>query len=1237
MTTQKRTFSDTNAARPTLAVERKKNSIKRHKGPVPPLKKYDISTDGDSGSASDDVEEHSDTESEVEEREQKASAGPQNKHGGTVSYDIHIARETAELFKSNIFKLQIDELLQQVKIDQTHILKVEKFLHKLYDLIQRVPEWEGKTLPEVISYFKNKSVSVPFADPKPNPTTTNYKFGYKTPEISLIGSFALKTAIFEPQGMSVEVLATIPSTLLEKKDFLNFRCIHKRSVFLAYLTHHLSELLKEEKLDEILSLEYSYMDNDPLLPILKIASKRTEDSGDHEFDFSKINFSVSVIIGFPFKFFDSKKLLPMRNCIRIAREDTTSELPPTPFYNFSVLSASAYEPYLRYHYKTKKQTEFFKEASILGRLWLQQRGFSSNSSQGGGLSGFGVFEFNTLMAALLNGGGSEGNKILFHGFSSYQLFKGVIKYLATMDLCTSGHLEFHSDITYTHGLTRYIPEGFQTPTIFDKSTKINILTKLSPDSYNILKLYAQRTLAMLNDVVQDQFANVFLTNVTKLDVLKYDLCYDIKLPSNSNSILDIVSEKYTDVKKVTYITLERYLIHEITGIVKYALSDRIKAIEVEIKGQKTSFPVNKRKPIGVSSFGQQFNGKYIKVKILADPTASEKVLTKGPLHSEEPTPETSFFKNFWGSKASLRRFKDGSIAHCCVWESSSSRPIISTIISYALKRHLSENIEIDDLTSGVFQGLLPPPNLPAGSKTSVLSLSSFYNLRKSFDELYKVLFQLELPLSIKSILPVGPAFRYTSAIQPVPFAYSNPDFLQDVILEFETSSRWPDEIISLEKAKTAFLLKISDLLGASYGDKYRRYFTRDESIPYNLDVTTLNILTPEGYGFKFRILTERDEVLYLRAISNARNDQKQLLENVFIQFTSTYLASIRHTRTLENISHSYGFYSPVVRLFKKWLDTHLLLHHLKDELVELIAIKPFVDSAPYFIPGSVANGFLKILKFLSQWNWKEDPLILDLVKPDEDLEGDFETDAPSTLPASKTLKKLSEKLTLAQFKSIQGNFTNMRKSDPNGMHVQFFVASKNDPSGILYSSDVPLAIATRLTALAKVAINLIQTHGLSDQTVNLLFSPGLKDYDFVVHLRIPTSLKLSSGILSSSEFKNITNANAPTNFPDDLEQMSEKMDPTYQIVKYLNMKYKNSMIFSSHKYIANTGDQSGDQNVITGLIKPLFKKPLKFKVNMDCDAEPIDGENVVLNKAAIYHEVAAFGGSLITDFEMDFS
>lgn len=1171
-----------------------------------------IIDDADEGHSSGEGTSSSEDENDENLSEEDEDKQSSNKYKLT-SQDIQIARETAELFKSNIFKLQIDELLEQIKLKDSHILRVEKFLHRFYDLVQEVPEWKTQELEDVEKYFKGKIVSVPFVDPKPSVGSTNYKFNYLKPDVSLIGSFALKTGFYQPQGSSVDVLLTMPEEIFEKKDFLNFRCIQKRAVYLAYLTHHLSLLFKKNDLD-FLNLEYSNFNDDPLQTMLKISCKEKTPS---DLNFFKTRFTINVIIGFPYGSFDAKKLLPNKNCIRIGDDNQT----PTPFYNFSVLSSSTNEHYLKYLHKVKKQTEQFKQAAILGKLWLAQRGFSSHMSCSKALGGFGNFEFAALMAALLNGGGLNGNRILLHGFSSYQLFKGVIKFLATMDLCSKGHLQFYSDYKFDSNVptSKYVEEGFETPTIFDKTTKLNILSKVSLNSYRLLKLYAQETLQMLNDVVRDQFENVFLTNLNKIKTVKYDLCYDLEIPS-----LSALYSKFGPQEKISFISFENFLYHKISNIIKLSLEDRVRAVEVQFVNRKSTFSISKRK----ATTGPNFSS--IKVKLLVNGNESEKLVTRGPLNKEEFVEESTSFRNFWGKKVSLRKFKDGSIANCCVWSTSSSDTVISSILSYIFKRHLSEDLKLTNNMNVQFQEMLPLPNLPASSTIPVSNLSTYYNMKKSFDDLYKIMFELKLPLSIKSILPTGSAFRYTSLCQPVPFAFSNPEFFQDVILEFETSTKWPDEITSLEKAKTAFLLKIHDTMQSTHSE-YKSFFSRDESIPYNLEVVTLNILTPEGFGFRFRVLTERDEVMYLRAVNNARKEIRSELEISFLKFTAKYQASIRHTRTLENISHSYALYSPVARLFKKWLDAHLLLTHLPEELVELIAIKPFVDPHPFGVPGSVENGFLKILLFLSNWNWKEDPLVLDLVKPNE-FE-DQETSLGASELNSSVLKKLSEKLTLAQFKSIQSNFQQLRKSDPHGLNVQFFVASKNDPSGILYSNGIPLPIATRLTALAKVAISLLHSHGLNKQTIELLFTPALKDYDFVIKLKAPLPLKLSSGVLETSGFKNLSeNLNK---FPNDLNDMSTKMDPTYQLVKYLNMKYKNSIIFSSHCHIGVNGGKNGDENVITGLVKPLFKKPFKFKVNMDCNVKPVDSEHVELNKDAIFNEIGAFCKDLVVSFEVN--
>jgi U3 small nucleolar RNA-associated protein 22 len=290
------------------------------------------------------------------------------------------------------------------------------------------------------------------------------------------------------------------------------------------------------------------------------------------------------------------------------------------------------------------------------------------------------------------------------------------------------------------------------------------------------------------------------------------------------------------------------------------------------------------------------------------------------------------------------------------------------------------------------------------------------------------------------------------------------------------------------------------------------------------------------------------------------------------------------------------------------------LPHLTEELVELIALKPFVDPAQFDSPSSVENGFLKILNFLASWNWKEDPLILDLSAREDDDEEQAEI-----------VSKLSDKLTVQSYQQIKSNFDNIRKQDPQGLRTQFFVASRIDKSGILWSKGIPLPIAARLTALSKVATQLINKRGINQETIKMLFTPSLADFDFVIRFK-NDPLTLSSGIIpkGSKTFKNLVN-NAGS-YPSDLES---KFDPIAKLVKELNLKFKGVIIFS---YKSNNIDENG-QNVLCGLFVPNNLQKSKFKVQLGYNFKPIGKEEVIINKEAIFNEILNYAGDLVVGFE----
>lgn len=1177
----------------------------------------------------DDTGNSDNSETRMEESNGVASArgrtpNPSNKKQKLSSHDIQIAKETAELFKSNIFKLQIDELIKELKLKDSHCILIEKVLHKLNSIIQEIPDSDPLSFDESLKYFENSNVQIPFPDPKP--TNLNYNLQYTSPDdVSLVGSFGLKTAINQKSGMSIDVCLTMDKTLIQHKDYLNYRILYKQAFYLAYLTHHLSILAPKNNLP--ISLKFDYLNGNKLCPSLLITSD-AENASSKSLLFNKTNFSIRILIGLPYGVFESKKLLPDRNCIRIQNStiDSIEDLPPTPLYNASILSSSTYSYYLKYLYTTKKSTESFKDAAALGKLWLSQRGFSSDLNEGG----FGHFEFNILMSALLQGGGTSGNKILLHGYSSYQLFKGTIRYLATQDLCDDGYLSFSSLIDDSKSFYKK-NSGFNIPTIFDKNTKINLLWKMSKSSYSILKKYAIETLDLLNDVVKDRFNQIFLVSNSNLN-LKYDSVVSIPY----SKLVELNEDKFGSLEKISFVTLENYLCNKIYKILLEALDDRVYQIDVHLSKNTSNWPINKRKP------AKNDSSLYLIIGLFLNPSESDKRVTKGPMHTDKELGEQ--FVSFWGDKAQVRRYKDNTVQWSCLWDISSTESVVLTIVKYILDRHLSNSSNESHLlsndlvvNSSKFTKLLPPPLIQHSSNSQPLILPQhFINLKNSFDNIAKLLLNLNLPLKIKSILPTSSSLRNASVILPVPFATGNPDFFNECIIQFESSNRWPDEIVSLENTKTAFLLKVcNELLSNNGSDIFNAFIVEDKtSIPYNTNITVLKVLTTDGYGFSFRIITENDEFLYLKSIESASKNsngpsQISSIENSYLRFMQKYISAVKHHRSISILVTHFPYYSATVRLFKLWLDSQMILNHLPEEVIELIVLQSFVDPAPYGVPGSVMAGFLRVLKFLSTWNWRDDPLILDLSR---EFNEKYRNDKESYID------KISDKLDLLTYQSINKSFIKLRESDPQGVRVPYFIGTKEDLSGKIWTQGISLVIASRLTSLSRVATELLCKNNdnmeINDDLLKLIFTPALKDYDIVIKF---DSTKLSlkklrrlSGLLPNNvKFKNLV---SPLTSFEDLEFSP---DPALNYYKDLISRFGEVIVWSVRKF---GSIQDSNERVLTGLVVP-GNSSRKFRVGIGYPIKPIKSstgkELVGLDVDDVLKTCAVLGGDMVKSIDQN--
>lgn len=1239
------------------------------------------SSDDEGDENDDDDENETDNEDASQDDENPTSRNvKKNDNSHVNNNDILLATETAELFRSNIFKLQIDELLSEIKLKEEKIQKVEKFLNLAYEIIENeIPDSEIFSIKDINKNFTNSSIQIPFPDPKP--TNPNYKFQYLKPDsVSLIGSFGLKNGIKLPYNNVVDLNVVMPKSLFDKKDYLNYRCFYKRSFYLAYLSKYLILYLDSEKIQgsknstSFFKFTYEYINNDLLTPTLRIDCVPSSAS-ENNYNFYSTKFSVRLIASFPYKLFDFKKLMPNRNNIKILLDnqpssklsdtlDTVKEnnknveetsLPPTLIYNSSLITNSTYDHYLRFLYKTKKKVEWFSDACKLGKLWCIQRGLTNK--------GFGHFEFAIIMALLLKGGGiNNGNKILLSGFSSYQLFKGTINYLANMDLCETGHLFFDIDSKDI----RYIEESYNIPMIFDNVTRLNLLWKVTKYNYYNLQNEAKLTLNLLNNDginnnhndISDNFKFIFLIK-NDLKFLKYDLCFRLPIP-----IIE-----FNAMEKITFISYENFIKNRLFTILKIGLKDKLKLIDISLNYNSNSNSIissnfskftklNKRKP------ELSYSNMFCEINLILNQFESEKLVIKGPSINDSNTLKINDFIEFWGgnSKTSIRKFKDNTIHHCIIWQLKFNEPIIYQIIKYLFNLHL-DNFTGSKLSSNIklFHEKLPISSKPGFLNSSITNLQAYNALTADFNDLFKLLLSLndKLPLRIKNLTANSNNFRFTSLLLPVPFKSSNVDFFNNCILEFETSKNWPNEINALEITKTAFLVKICELL-SSLNLEYKTFLEKDDSVPLNEHIHSLKIITPSGFGFKINALTPMDEVLYYRSLTNCPKEKLPLLEKTYFKFQQQYLINTKLTRLYTTLSFQHLFLSPCVRLFKKWLDSQYLLCHFSEELLDLICLQPFVNTgvSPWLPPSSLQNGFLKILYFISSWNWIQDPLILQLGRDESSYSKD-------DVQGNNAYGKISLRENSMMFETFK---TKYRKFDPNGVNYQFLIGcprlNLGDEEGYLYGSPVEFPIALRLSKLCKIAINLIEKEFSSYKSIvdgedgssqskkktvlDLLFTPSFSDYDIVIDCKQLD--KLDYGILTSeNKFKNLSMKKDDGNAANaDLENdLNSKSNPILKLVERLNKTYKNVILFSTRLLndcndaersdVIHHGNKRQKKNgsstcfKIVGIFYPNVLQLSNFKINIGYNFKVIDGDRVVINKDAILNEILTIGGDAAND------
>ncbi|XP_073474509.1 nucleolar protein 6 [Aquarana catesbeiana] len=848
-------------------------------------------------------------------------------------------KEAEQTYHTSLLHMQIEELLQEVKLKEKRRKTIDDFLKEISNLIEKIPESPERDL--VDQTWLPKNVKVPFLQA---PYQVKGKFHFRPPtSIKVVGSYLLGTCI-KPE-INVDLAVTIPQEILQEKDNLNQRYLRKRALYLAHMAHHLSR-------SKIFgSVTFAYMNSNHLKPLLLLRPQ----GKDEQF------VTVRVHVCLPSGFFKSSRFSPNKNNVRTAwymeksNQDESASEPPTPHYNNAVLWDLALEQH--FHHLSSCITDFpgMRDAIFILKVWLRQRQLDKGY---GSLNGFLA---SMLVAYLLSR-----NKIT-RTMSGHQVLRITLQFLANTDLTVDG-------------ITMCRSSGMSLPSIADFHRAfevvfvdplglVNLCGDMTAAKYRQIQFEAKESLRHLDDtrtngfllllMVRKPFIRTFdhvfhITQVAKLQ----DTCTKMNL---QNELIDRGGD---------YVSTS---LPFILPVLKRGLDQRLLLLSHTLPNRpewKITEEPAKHTDVGMLSIGLLLTSEFY-----------SSVLEKGPAAD---SPEAVDFRKFWGTKSELRRFQDASICEAVVWPADNvqeKRRIPELLVKHLLQLHAALPESAISYTGNLLDCTLTRGKRPGTGEEQMATVI------QSYDDLSRKLWNLEdLPLTVTAVQGTHPSLRYTDVFPPlvvkpewaffktvmekkslVPLvdkpspAYVSPI---KVICHMEGSGKWPQDKDAIKRVKAAFQIRLGELLKeqhdllcrptATYTDVYKDGYVFRLQVAYHREPQFMKeVITPEG------MLKYRDTE-----------------ESLQLELETIHLTQL--TSTLHGLHQQLPAFGGTSRLAKRWIRAQLLSDGLSEECVDLLVAHLFLHPAPFTAPSSPQVGFLRFLNLLATFDWKNSPLIVNL-------------------------------------------------------------------------------------------------------------------------------------------------------------------------------------------------------------------------------------------------------------------
>ncbi|XP_014661401.1 PREDICTED: nucleolar protein 6-like [Priapulus caudatus] len=643
--------------------------------------------------------------------------------------ELNQLKETENHFHSNLFKLQITELISEVCLKSKWKKATEEYLVQLKDALTKLPNSKSHEITDQ-AWLTKQGIHIPIIQ---KPYNVKGKFQFVKPEnIDVVGGFPMDLCCMP--DIHVDLAVEIPKECLQEKDFLNHRYLRKRALYLAFIA---SKLLEKRSL--VKKLMFTYHHGNHMKPVLIITPEGKV--GHH--------CTVRLHTTIPDGYYKMSRFMPSKNNIRSSwykpsNEEEVSAVgswddEATPRYNNLVLAdatARANSERLRDAVATFPG---LRDAILLLKVWLRQRDLDQARA---GFTGFIMSMFGVHLLA---------QRKINRSMNSYQVLRVLLTALVdsnwTKDgasLCPTANLcEFHDayDVVF-----------------LDTSGCINLCANVDVVTYDRVKHEARLSIDHLNDCSVDGFEALFMRKMAFTQ--KFDHIFMltdvsrlvVKADGPIGKLVDHCGDQVSTV------------LPSVCNILKQGLGKRVNLLDVERRqpeqwgvDEEPPSPAHIRTPL---VFGLLLNQESSSSQVLRGPDAN--------------TAEAEEFRQFWGDKSELRRFQDGRICEAVVWPGSTiaeKRVVCRCIVTHLLQRHFGVDASFVVYRPDCLDALLAVPCRGRAVAAPVYGAGEEANVAivRSLDALTKTLRSLtDLPLAIKAVQGTAAVFRYTEVLPPIP-------------------------------------------------------------------------------------------------------------------------------------------------------------------------------------------------------------------------------------------------------------------------------------------------------------------------------------------------------------------------------------------------------------------------------------------------------------------------------------